>query len=97
VQTFSGDFESSFPIVEERARDGRRDMYFTFGDGRAALEFESFQGRIRLLQEGSAKARDAMQYRARAMREMQRQLERLRLQAEREIELDRAREARRSR
>lgn len=83
VQTFTGDFESSFPI--EVRDDGGRGMYFTFGDGRAALEFESFQGRIQFVQEGSEQGRRAMEYRRRALRDMQRQIEQARVEVSREL------------
>jgi DUF4097 and DUF4098 domain-containing protein YvlB len=49
VSTFSGDFESDFPVtVTGPSRQGRR-FTFTIGTGRATLELESFQGSIRLV------------------------------------------------
>jgi DUF4097 and DUF4098 domain-containing protein YvlB len=47
VSTFSGDFESSFPVRITESRRGKR-FNFTLGSGGADLELESFQGGIRL-------------------------------------------------
>ena len=49
VSTFSGDFESDFPVtLSGPSRQGKR-FTFTIGTGRATLELESFQGSIRLV------------------------------------------------
>jgi hypothetical protein len=48
VSTFSGDFESDFPVTLSGASQGKR-FSFTIGTGKAALELESFQGSIRLV------------------------------------------------
>jgi len=50
VATFSGDFESSFPIrlvVNEEHRQGKR-FSFTLGSGSAVMDLETFQGTISL-------------------------------------------------
>jgi DUF4097 and DUF4098 domain-containing protein YvlB len=47
VSTFSGDFESDFPVVLTGSQKGRR-MNFTLGGGGARLELESFSGTISL-------------------------------------------------
>jgi DUF4097 and DUF4098 domain-containing protein YvlB len=46
VSTFSGDFESDFPVTITGTRDKR--FSFTLGNGSARLELESFGGSIRL-------------------------------------------------
>lgn len=48
VSTFSGDFESDFPVTLTGARQGKR-FSFTLGSGKATVELESFQGSIRLV------------------------------------------------
>lgn len=48
VSTFSGDFESDFPVTLGPSRQGKR-FTFTIGSGRATMELESFQGSIRLI------------------------------------------------
>jgi DUF4097 and DUF4098 domain-containing protein YvlB len=52
VSTFSGDFESDFPVVLGRGNQGKR-FSFTLGTGSAHLDLESFQGTIRLTRPGS--------------------------------------------
>lgn len=52
VTTYSGDFDSSFPVKVVSSHHNRR-MRFTLGSGAAELELESFQGAIRLEQRGS--------------------------------------------
>ncbi len=47
VSTFSGEFESDFPVVLTGSQQNRR-MSFTLGNGGARLELESFSGTIRL-------------------------------------------------
>jgi len=62
VSTYSGEFDSSFPVKVTSSRRNRR-MRFTLGSGAAELELESFQGAIRLEQRGSAgmtRVRDRM-------------------------------------
>ena len=53
VSTYSGEFDSSFPVKVTSSHRNRR-MRFTLGSGAAELELESFQGAIRLEQRGSA-------------------------------------------
>ncbi len=48
VSTFSGEFESDFPVTLTGARQGKR-FSFTLGSGKATMELESFQGSIRLV------------------------------------------------
>jgi len=47
VATFSGDFESDFPVTLTRVSDRRR-MNFTLGKGSARIELESFDGTVTL-------------------------------------------------
>lgn len=54
VSTFSGDFESDFPVTLTGTRNGRR-MSFTLGTGGARLELESFDGTIHLEKGGTKK------------------------------------------
>jgi DUF4097 and DUF4098 domain-containing protein YvlB len=54
VSTFSGDFESDFPVTLTGTRSGRR-MSFTLGTGGARLDLESFDGTIRLEKVGAKK------------------------------------------
>jgi hypothetical protein len=51
-------------------------MRFTMGDGSALVDFESFQGAIRLLQAGSVDANRLLERRGRSMEELRRRLER---------------------
>jgi DUF4097 and DUF4098 domain-containing protein YvlB len=51
VSTFSGDFQSSFPVKITETRRGKR-FNFVLGSGGADLDLESFQGAIRLEREG---------------------------------------------
>jgi len=85
VETFSGDFESSFPVEVRRTRGGQG-MSFTLGDGSAVVDFESFQGAIRLLEAGSAEAQRVLQLRERSVEELRRRLERRSRELERQIE-----------
>jgi len=48
VATFSGDFESSFPVKLTETKRGKR-FNFTLGTGKAELELESFEGTVRLV------------------------------------------------
>jgi DUF4097 and DUF4098 domain-containing protein YvlB len=57
VATYSGDFESEFPVTVTQGRKGKR-FDFTLGKGGAQIELESFQGTIRLVRPGSTAARD---------------------------------------
>ena len=47
VSTFSGSFESDFPVTLTSTRGGKR-MSFTVGSGAASIELESFDGAIRI-------------------------------------------------
>jgi DUF4097 and DUF4098 domain-containing protein YvlB len=47
VSTFSGDFESDFPVTLS-GTNARKRMSFTLGNGGARLELESFDGTVRL-------------------------------------------------
>jgi DUF4097 and DUF4098 domain-containing protein YvlB len=51
VSTFSGDFESDFPVPVRETRKGRR-FGFSLGSGSAQVSLESFQGTIRLVSPG---------------------------------------------
>ena len=58
VSTFSGDFESDFPVPLKETRKGRR-FSFTLGGGSAQVSLESFQGTIHLVRPGhSTRNRD---------------------------------------
>jgi len=74
VETFSGDFESTFP-VELRGTRGGQHMRFTLGDGSALVDFESFQGAIRLLRAGSEEANRALDQRRRTIEERRERIE----------------------
>jgi DUF4097 and DUF4098 domain-containing protein YvlB len=54
VSTFSGDFDSDFPLVLNNTRGSRR-FTFTLGSGSARLELESFDGSIALRRSGATK------------------------------------------
>jgi DUF4097 and DUF4098 domain-containing protein YvlB len=47
VATYSGDFDSDFPVTLEKVTPGKR-MTFTMGTGSARLEIESFDGSVSL-------------------------------------------------
>jgi DUF4097 and DUF4098 domain-containing protein YvlB len=47
VSTFSGDFESDFPVMLRETKKGKR-FSFRLGDGSALIELETFQGTINL-------------------------------------------------
>ncbi len=49
VSTFSGGFESDYPVTSPEAGGRGRRFTFTLGEGGARLELESFSGDIRLL------------------------------------------------
>ena len=51
VSTFSGEFESDFPVTLSSTKPGRR-LSFTLGAGSARLELESFDGTIRIRKVG---------------------------------------------
>jgi DUF4097 and DUF4098 domain-containing protein YvlB len=51
VSTFSGDFESDFPVPLRETRKGQR-FSFNLGEGSAQVSLESFQGTIRLVRPG---------------------------------------------
>jgi DUF4097 and DUF4098 domain-containing protein YvlB len=52
VSTFSGNFDSAFPVSVSKATKGRR-FQFSLGDGRARIELKSFQGTIHLYRTGT--------------------------------------------
>jgi DUF4097 and DUF4098 domain-containing protein YvlB len=52
VATFSGNFESSFPIELSETKRGKR-FKFTVGDGGALVSLESFQGTIYVVRPGA--------------------------------------------
>jgi putative adhesin len=52
VSTFSGEFESEFPVPLRGTRQGKG-FNFTLGSGSAQVTLESFQGTIRLVRPGS--------------------------------------------
>lgn len=52
VSTFSGEFESDFPVTMTEGKKGKR-FNFMLGTGGAQIELESFQGTIRLVRPGS--------------------------------------------
>src|SRR2546426_2890996 len=47
VSTFNGEFASSFPVVLNETKRGKR-FRFTIGDGSAQIDLETFQGAINL-------------------------------------------------
>ena len=51
VSTFSGEFESDFPVPLRETRKGRR-FSFSLGAGSAQVSLESFQGTVRLVRPG---------------------------------------------
>ncbi|MGH7681977.1 MAG: DUF4097 family beta strand repeat-containing protein [Candidatus Eiseniibacteriota bacterium] len=52
VSTFSGEFESDFPVTLKEVRPGRRFCFIT-GRGSAQIELESFQGTIHIFRPGT--------------------------------------------
>jgi DUF4097 and DUF4098 domain-containing protein YvlB len=48
VSTFSGGFESDFPLTLSQTKAGGKQFHFTIGTGGARIELESFGGSIRL-------------------------------------------------
>lgn len=52
VSTFSGEFESDFPVTLKEVRPGRRFCFIT-GRGSAVVELESFQGTIHIFRPGT--------------------------------------------
>jgi DUF4097 and DUF4098 domain-containing protein YvlB len=52
VSTFSGEFESAFPVTLRETRKGRR-FNFTLGGGSAQVSLESFQGTVSLVRPGT--------------------------------------------
>jgi DUF4097 and DUF4098 domain-containing protein YvlB len=54
VSTFSGEFESEFPVTLRETRKGRR-FSFTIGSGSAQVTLESFQGSVQLVRPGHPK------------------------------------------
>jgi DUF4097 and DUF4098 domain-containing protein YvlB len=51
VSTFSGEFESEFPVTLRETRKGKR-FSFTIGSGSAQVTLESFQGSVQLVRPG---------------------------------------------
>ena len=51
VSTFSGEFESAFPVTLRETRKGKR-FSFTLGGGSAQVSLESFQGTVQLVRPG---------------------------------------------
>jgi DUF4097 and DUF4098 domain-containing protein YvlB len=51
VSTFSGEFESEFPVTINETRKGKR-FNFSIGTGRAQVTLESFQGTVSLVRPG---------------------------------------------
>jgi Putative adhesin len=56
VSTFSGEFESEFPVPLSKTRQGKG-FNFTLGSGSAQVSLESFQGTIELVRPGSERDR----------------------------------------
>lgn len=56
VSTFSGEFESDFPVTLTGGGKGKR-FNFTVGSGGAQIDLESFQGTVRLVRPGTAASR----------------------------------------
>jgi len=52
ISTFSGSFESDFPVTLNSTRGGKR-MNFTVGSGAASVDLESFDGDIRIEKRGT--------------------------------------------
>jgi DUF4097 and DUF4098 domain-containing protein YvlB len=50
VSTFSGAFDTAFPVTLTDTRDGGRRVSFIMGDGAARIELQSFGGKIALQQ-----------------------------------------------
>jgi DUF4097 and DUF4098 domain-containing protein YvlB len=57
VSTFSGEFESEFPVTLRETRKGKR-FSFTVGSGSAQVSLESFQGTVQLVRPGHLKRAD---------------------------------------
>jgi hypothetical protein len=83
VDTFSGDFDSSFPVRVQELERGKRFTFF-LGKGQADLSLDSFSGTIHLLR--AREARSATERARRRAEEARREAEkaRERLEAERE-------------
>lgn len=52
VSTFSGSFESDFPVSLERGQRTKRRFTFVLGGGSARVDLESFSGDVRLVRPG---------------------------------------------
>jgi hypothetical protein len=57
VSTFSGEFDSVFPVSLYGTKRGKR-FSFLLGSGKAQIDLESFQGGIQVLHAGSRELRD---------------------------------------
>lgn len=55
VSTFSGEFESAFPVTLRETRKGKR-FSFVLGSGSAQVSLESFQGTVSLVRPGQLRA-----------------------------------------
>jgi len=91
VETFSGDFESSYPVQLRETGRGQG-MNFTLGDGSALVDFESFQGRIRMLRAGSAEAEQVLGNRVRGVEALRRAVELKRAEIRKVREIQREKE-----
>lgn len=56
VSTFSGSFESDFPVSLERGQRTKRRFTFVLGGGSARVDLESFSGDVRLVRPGSQRS-----------------------------------------
>ncbi len=61
VASFSGDFESAFPVQLTETR--RKRFTFVLGSGKARMELESFSGTIALERPGSRRSRNRNRHR----------------------------------
>jgi DUF4097 and DUF4098 domain-containing protein YvlB len=57
VSTFSGEFESAFPVTLRETRKGKR-FSFVLGTGSAQVSLESFQGTVQLVRPGQLRRAD---------------------------------------
>lgn len=57
VSTYSGDFESDFPVTISETKRGRQ-FSFTLGSGKAVLDLETFQGSIGVRRRDAADDKD---------------------------------------
>ena len=58
VSTYSGDFESDFPVtLSEKSKKGRQ-FSFTLGTGKAVIDLETFQGSINVRRRSAADGKE---------------------------------------